>query len=246
MRLAEKVALVTGGSRSIGRGIALELARQGADLVICGRGAEALDSVASEIADLGRKCTPIVCDVANGEEVEAMAKTAQEAHGHVDIVVNNAGITRDTILFRLNSAQWQEVLDVNLTGTYLVTKAFARNMARRRWGRFINISSVVGVMGNAGQANYAASKAGVIGFTKSVARELAGRSITANAVAPGFIETAMTDDLSESVQERMLSSIPAGRFGSTDDVAPVVGFLASDQAAYINGQVIHVDGGMSM
>jgi 3-oxoacyl-[acyl-carrier protein] reductase len=241
-----RVALVTGGSRSIGREVALELARQGADLVICGRRAETLEPVAAEIEALGRRALAVACDVAVPEQVEALAGQALEALEHVDIVVNNAGVTQDAILFRLGTDAWRQVIDTNLTGTYLVTRAFARPMARRRWGRIINVSSVVGVMGNAGQANYAASKAGIIGFTKSVARELASRSVTANVVAPGYVETDMTAGLSDEVQARMLASIPAGRLGVTTDVAPVVAFLATDQAGYVNGQVIHVDGGMLM
>jgi 3-oxoacyl-[acyl-carrier protein] reductase len=240
------VALVTGGSRSIGREVALELARQGSDVVICGRSAAPLESVAAEIRALERRAWPIVCDIAREDQVDAMATQLKDDDVVVDIVVNNAGVTRDTILFRLGTEAWQEVLDTNLTGTFQVTRAFARPMARRRWGRIINVSSVVGLMGNAGQANYAASKAGIIGFTKSVARELAARGVTANVVAPGFVETDMTRDLGDEVRERMLASIPAGRFGVPADVAPVIAFLASEQAGYINGQVVQVDGGMLM
>lgn len=244
--LEGRVALVTGGSRSLGRAIAVELARRGADLVICGRNAEALGVTAGTVEALGRRVLGVTCDVGEEEQVEAMAKQARETFEAVDIVVNNAGVTRDAILFRLGLDAWHDVMRTNLTGTYLVTRAFSRAMARRRWGRVVNISSVVGLMGNAGQANYAASKAGIIGFTKSVARELGSRGVTANAVAPGFVETDMTSTLAEDVQQRMLAAIPAGRFGAAEDVAPVVAFLASDQARYINGQVIHVDGGMLM
>ena len=244
--LKGKVALVTGGSRSIGRSIAFGLADAGADVVVCGRSREALEEVSGEIESRGRRALPVSCDVADPEQVSAMAKEIAGTFEAVDIVVNNAGVTRDGILMRLGVEAWREVMDTNLTGTYLVTKAFVRGMVRRRFGRVINIASVVGVMGNAGQANYAASKAGVIGFTKSVARELAARNVTANAVAPGYIDTPMTRVLSEEVKQRMLAVIPAGRFGSVEDVAPLVVFLASAEAAYVNGQVIHVDGGMLM
>ncbi|HWN81166.1 MAG TPA: 3-oxoacyl-[acyl-carrier-protein] reductase [Candidatus Udaeobacter sp.] len=244
--LAGRVALVTGGSRSIGREIALDLARAGADLVVVGRDQPALEETAAEIAALGRKVHPARCDIAVESQVEALAKSVEGVFPGVDILVNNAGVTEDGLLFRMKAADWERVLDTNLKGSFFCTRAFARGMTRRRWGRIICVSSVVGVMGNAGQANYAASKAGLIGFTKSVAKELASRGVTANCVAPGYVETAMTQVLSEGVKEQMLAAIPLGRFGQPSDVAPVVTFLASDQAAYITGQVVHVDGGMVM
>ena len=242
-----KVALVTGGSRGIGRAIALRLGQEGADVAVCARNVEAAGEVASEIEGLGRKCLVRACDVADTEQAGALIASTIEELGQLDILVNNAGVTRDNLLMRMKEEDWDEVLAINLKGAFNCARAAVRPMLKARGGRIVNITSVVGLQGNAGQANYAASKAGLIGLTKSLARELASRGITANAVAPGLVpETGMTGELAAEVQQQMLSAVPLGRAGTPEDVAHAVSFLASEQAAYITGQVLAVDGGMVM
>lgn len=240
------IALVTGASRGIGREIALELARRGVDVVLAARNPRPAEEAVAEIEGMGRRAMALALDVGDLGMVEEAKGTIEGQLGKISILVNNAGITRDQLLFRMKPEDWDEVLRVNLNGTFHCTKVFARDMIRARWGRIINITSVVGTLGNAGQANYAASKAGIVGFTRSVARELASRKVTVNAIAPGYIETAMTRELSESVRESLLGSIPLGRLGSTLDVAKAVAFLSGEDSGYITGQVIHVDGGMVM
>ncbi len=244
--LEGKNALVTGASQGIGRACALALAQAGARVGIAARNQEKLRSVAAEIAAAGGTAETFVLDVSDEECIKAVARDAIARLGAVHILVNNAGITRDTLLLRMKRSDWDDVLQTNLTGTFLLTQALASSMMKARWGRIINISSVVGETGQAGQANYAASKAGLIGFTKSVARELASRGITANAVAPGYVETAMTAVLDEKQRGAMLGQIPLGRPGSDEDVAAAVRFLASEQAGYITGHVLDVNGGMYM
>ena len=242
-----KVALVTGGLRGIGRSIALRLGQEGADVAVCARNIEAAGGVGAEVQGLGRKCLVRACDVANADQAGAFIEATIGELGRLDILVNNAGVTRDNLLMRMKEEDWDEVLAINLKGAFNCTRAAVRPMLKARGGRIVNITSVVGLQGNAGQANYAASKAGLIGLTKSLARELASRGITANAVAPGLVpETGMTGELAQEVQERMLSAVPLGRAGTPEDVAHAVAFLASDQAAYITGQVLAVDGGMVM
>ncbi|MEW9667598.1 3-oxoacyl-[acyl-carrier-protein] reductase [Ammoniphilus sp. 3BR4] len=242
-----KVAVVTGASRGIGRSIALALAESGADVVVNYAGSEqAAREVASEIEKLGRKALVVQADVADSEQVAQLIQQTIEAFGRVDVLVNNAGITRDNLLMRMKDDEWDDVIATNLKGVYNCIKAVTRPMMKQRSGRIINISSVVAALGNAGQANYVAAKAGVIGLTKSVARELASRGITVNAVAPGFIETDMTAKLSEEIQSGLMNQIPLGRLGKPEDIAQMVRFLASDQSSYITGQTFHVDGGMYM
>ncbi len=244
--LEGKNALVTGASQGIGRACALALAKAGAKVGIAARNAGKLQAVAAEIAAAGGAAETFVLDVSSEESIKAVAKEALARLGTVHILVNNAGITRDMLLLRMKRSDWDDVLQTNLTGTFLLTQALVSGMMKARWGRIINISSVVGETGQAGQANYSASKAGMIGFTKSVARELASRGITANAVAPGYIETAMTAVLDEKQRDAMLGQIPLGRPGTDDDIAAAVRFLASDEAGYITGHVLDVNGGMYM
>jgi 3-oxoacyl-[acyl-carrier protein] reductase len=244
--LQGKTALVTGASQGIGRACAVALAKAGARVGLAARNEAKLNEVAAEIATLGGAAAVFALDIASEESIKACAKAAVAHFGSIEILVNNAGITRDTLLLRMKRADWDDVIQTNLTGTFLMTQALLSPMLKARWGRIINISSVVGETGQAGQANYAASKAGLIGLTKSLARELASRNITANAIAPGYIETAMTAVLDEKQREAMLAHIPLGRAGTDADIANAVRFLASDEAAYITGHVLDVNGGMYM
>ena len=242
--LENKIALVTGAARGIGQAIALQLAADGADLALCDVKAEWLEDTAAKVKALGRRAETYAMDVANGAAVgEAVAKVLAD-FGRIDVLVNNAGITRDTLLMRMSEEDWDAVLDINLKGAFLVTKAVVKPMMKQRSGAIVNIASVVGIMGNPGQANYTASKAGLIALTKTTAKELGSRNVRVNAVAPGFIRTAMTDKLAEPVKEAMLKMVPLGRLGEPEDVAKAVAFLASDAAAYVNGQTLAVCGGM--
>ncbi|MFS0643528.1 3-oxoacyl-[acyl-carrier-protein] reductase [Siminovitchia sp. 179-K 8D1 HS] len=247
MRLEGKTAIVTGASRGIGREIALVLAKEGANVVVNYSGSkEKAEEVARQITDMGREAVAYQCNVSNADAVQLMVKDAIARFGRIDILVNNAGITRDNLLMRMKEDEWDDVIDINLKGVFLCTKAVTRQMMKQRSGRIINIASVVGVIGNPGQANYVAAKAGVIGLTKSAARELASRNITVNAIAPGFITTDMTDELPEDMKEAMLKQIPLAKFGEAKHIAKTALFLASDDAEYITGQTIRVDGGMAM
>lgn len=247
MNFEGKTAVVTGGSRGIGRAVCLELARGGANVVLCYAGNEAAaQETVRAMETLGAKALAVRCDVSDAAQADALVKAAVEAFGRVDILVNNAGITRDNLLMRMSEADFDAVIAANLKGTFLCMKAASKLMLKQRYGRIVNLSSVVALRGNAGQVNYAASKAGVIGMTKSLAKELASRGVTVNAVAPGFIETDMTAALPESARAAAQGSIPMGRLGAPEDVARAVAFLAGDEAAYITGQVLAVDGGMSM
>jgi 3-oxoacyl-[acyl-carrier protein] reductase len=245
-QLTNQIAVVTGGGRGIGRAIALKFANEGADVVVVSRTQENSEKVAAEIRALGRKAWAFAVDVADATAVNAAAEKILAEAGKVDILVNNAGVTRDGLLMRMSDADWDTVLNTNLRGAFLVTKSFSRAMIKARTGRIINISSVIGLIGNAGQSNYAASKAGLIGFTQSCAREFAGRGITVNAIAPGFIETDMTAELNEALRAEILKKIPLGSLGQSDDIAAAALYLAAASGRYVTGQVLTVDGGMVM
>lgn len=247
MNFAGKTAVVTGGSRGLGRAVCLELAKGGANVVLCYAGNEAAAKETTAACEaLGAKALAVQCNVAKADEVKALMDAAVKEFGRIDILVNNAGITRDGLLMMMKEEDFDAVIAANLKGTFLCMKAVSRIMMKQRYGRIVNLSSVVGLRGNAGQVNYAASKAGVVGMTKSLAKELASRGVTVNAVAPGFIETDMTAAMTDAAKTATLASIPMGRLGAAEDVARAVAFLASDEAAYVTGQVLAVDGGMAM
>jgi 3-oxoacyl-[acyl-carrier protein] reductase len=246
MGLAGRVGLVTGASQGIGRACALRLARSGATVALAARSQEKLNEVVSEIAAAGGKAAAFPMDVSEEEQIKAAFKAALAQFGKIDILVNNAGITRDQLVMRMKRADWDSVLNTNLTSAYLCTQQAISSMLKQRWGRIINITSIFGQIGQAGQANYAASKAGLIGLTMAIAREVASRNITCNAVAPGFIETAMTSGLGEDFRQNAVKMIPLGRVGAAEDVANAVTFLASEESSYITGHVLNVNGGMLM
>ena len=247
MNFEGKTAVVTGGSRGIGRAVCLELARGGANVVLCYAGNEAAaQETVRAVEALGAKALAVRCDVSDAARAEELVAAAAEAFGRVDILVNNAGITRDNLLMRMSEEDFDAVVAANLKGTFLCMRAVSKRMLKQRYGRIVNLSSVVGLRGNAGQVNYAASKAGVIGMTKSLARELAPRGVTVNAVAPGFIDPDMTAAMQDSARAAVLASVPMARLGQAEEVARAVAFLAGDDAAYITGQVLAVDGGMAM
>jgi len=246
MLLKNQVALITGSTRGIGKSIARTFAQEGATVVVCGTNQELADKFSQELTTQGFSAQPFACDVTNAQKVEEMVNKILDKHKTIDILVNNAGITRDNILPRMKEDDWDAVIRVNLKGVFNCTKTVTKAMLKAKKGKVISVASIIGIIGNVGQANYAASKAGIIGFTKSVAREFASRGITANVVAPGYIQTEMTDKLGEKTQEIILKNIPLGRFGKPEDVAGVCVFLASNQADYITGQTILIDGGMGI
>ena len=246
-QLNERIAVVTGGSRGIGRGIALELAKRGATVIVnYQRNVEAANEVAEQIMAAGGKAQALQGDVSQEEDVVRLIKTAIDSYGKIDILVNNAGTTRDNLIMRMSADDFDTVIDTNLRSTWLCAKAVVRDMMRKRYGRIINITSVSGIMGNGGQTNYSASKAGIIGFTKALAREVASRGITVNAVAPGFVATDLTASLPEDIAKKINENIPLGRWATVEDVARATAFLASDDAAYITGHTLNVDGGLAM
>jgi 3-oxoacyl-[acyl-carrier protein] reductase len=248
MDLSNRVAIVTGSARGIGRAIALKLAEVGANIVVndITAAADSLEGVASEIKALNRQALVVTGDVSSSEDVARLVEKAAGTFGRIDILVNNAGVARDQLIMRMSDEDWDTVLNIDLKSAFLCTRAVLRHMLRQRWGRIISISSVVGIIGNAGQANYASAKAGIIGLTRSIAKEVGSRGITANAIAPGFIETKMTEQLDEKQKQALLQHIPLGVIGTPHDVAEAVAFLASEEARYITGQVLNVDGGMAL
>ena len=242
--LTGRVALVTGAGRGIGKAIALELAACGADIIFTNRNKELADATKADIEALGRKCLAAQADVADPEAIDALVKQATETFPSLDILVNNAGITKDNLFMRMSAQEWRDVMQVNLDGMFYMTKAVIRAMMKQKYGRIVNLTSVVGFTGNPGQVNYSATKSAVVGFTKSLAKELGSRNITCNAVAPGFIETDMTRELNEAQQKAILDQVPLGRMGSVEEIARAVRFLVSEDANYISGTTLHVNGGM--
>jgi 3-oxoacyl-[acyl-carrier protein] reductase len=246
MRMKDRVALVTGASQGIGEAIARQLASEGALVVCAARRVEKLEHLVAEIGGAGYRATALPMDVGDAGAIAEGVRRALETHGRIDILVNNAGVTEDNLILRMSRDAWDRVLATNLTAAFLLCQAVARPMVKSRYGRIVNITSVVGLMGNAGQANYAASKAGLVGLTKSLARELGSRNVTVNAVAPGFIATAMTEKMTEEARQALFAQIPLGRLGTPEDVARAVAFLASEEAAYVTGHVMNVSGGLYM
>lgn len=245
-RFEGRVALITGASRGIGEAVARRLASEGATVLATARSRPSLDRVVAEISSSGGRSHAIVLDVSEAASIDAAVKSALEEHGQIDVLVNNAGLTEDNLVLRMSRESWDRVLTTNLTGAFLLTQAVVKSMVRRRYGRIVNVTSIVGLMGNAGQTNYASAKAGLVGLTKSVARELGSRNVTCNAVAPGFIATAMTDRVNDDARTTLTDQIPLGRVGRPEDVAAAVAFLASEEAGYVTGAVLNVSGGLYM